>query len=540
MDPSAGHAFYGRKDVLAVLDKRLDAFRNGFRQNIGITGHAHVGKTMLVAEIARRAHCDDMLVVPFSCHEAESFENFSQRWLSEIIFSFYRSLKKPLPDDFRALFRDLRPMLPKTLRQMKLVKKLTLQLRYGQAFQELLGLSGTLCKESGKKILFILDDFERLSELPLNDPFAQLGNEMMMQKETMFVVTSGRIQLSRSIFTERLSLLFGNFEVIQLRTFGFEEVVEMIDKTLTAPAALSGCMRRFLIRLTDGNPYYLRVLLARIKLEIQANGPSVDERVNRAIVSELYQRGGRLNQLMRTKIFGAAQGRSWTTTADLMYAISIGHKKLLKISRFLHIKSNEAKKGLERLAALEMVEKHGALHLVRDPLLRFWLAKVYSRGRFMSERAPQANAYSFAEDVRANMRSFEDADQRELSKRIEELFRKFRNDVVHFDEQRLRCPSFTEVAARPTNGRVFPVFAKNAQTRWLCQILEAPVTEDDIQTFHQDLKRLRSPVHKRLVVGLRGIDLNAKLLAKETKIQYLDLRYLNFLMDVFDQPKVFP
>jgi hypothetical protein len=40
------------------------------------------------------------------------------------------------------------------------------------------------------------------------------------------------------------------------------------------------------------------------------------------------------------------------------------------------------------------------------------------------------------------------------------------------------------------------------------------------------------------MVGLRGIELNAKLLAQEAKIQYLDLKDLNFLLDVYDQPKL--
>jgi hypothetical protein len=45
-------------------------------------------------------------------------------------------------------------------------------------------------------------------------------------------------------------------------------------------------------------------------------------------------------------------------------------------------------------------------------------------------------------------------------------------------------------------------------------------------------------VQKRFMIGLQGIDLNAKLLAQEAKIQYLDLRDLNFLLDLYEKPKV--
>ena len=60
----------------------------------------------------------------------------------------------------------------------------------------------------------------------------------------------------------------------------------------------------------------------------------------------------------------------------------------------------------------------------------------------------------------------------------------------------------------------------------------------DVHAILQDSKRYRGPAPKRFVLGLQGIDLNAKLLAHEAKIQYLDLKALNFLMDLFDEPKI--
>ena len=43
------------------------------------------------------------------------------------------------------------------------------------------------------ELYMIRDDFDRLSELGLSDPFADLGKEMMVQKETMFVVSSSNV-----------------------------------------------------------------------------------------------------------------------------------------------------------------------------------------------------------------------------------------------------------------------------------------------------------------------------------------------------------
>jgi len=130
------------------------------------------------------------------------------------------------------------------------------------------------------------------------------------------------------------------------------------------------------------------------------------------------------------------------------------------------------------------------------------------------------------------------ADVHELPRRVEDLFKRFRNESVAINEKRFNCPHFAEVGSRTTLGRACPVFARNEKVRWFCQIFETEVLEEDVQRFCSDLKRLRGPVQKKLIIGLKGIDLNAKLLAQEAKIQYLDLKSLNVLLDLYDAPKV--
>lgn len=535
-DLAEGSAFFGRQTILALLAKRLEAFQNGFRQNIGIVGRPRIGKSSLLQVFLERAQRGNFITVSFSCQESDSFERFGQRWMSEILLSVHHMLGKPVPTDLQALLRSLKSVVPATLRRMKSVKKLIHRLRYGQAYRELLTVSEVLSKECNKKILFVLDDFDRLADLPLEDPFGALGSEIMIQKDTMYLVSSSYVSRSSAILREKMSLLFGNFEVIELEAFDFEEASNFISQYLPDDTIEAG-VKRFLIRLTDAHPYYLTLLLKPLAVGFSSNDQRARERLTETIVTQLYERESSLYHDFMMRLYRYAQGRPWTAYADVLLAISLGHKKMSQIVPFLRVKTGEVRRMLDRLVHSEVIDRHGSLHVVREPLFRFWLSKVYYRRRFFSERVPRASRQSFAQDVSHAIEEDIAVDQLDLSKRVEELFRKFRNDTIFYGDRRLRCPNFTEVTSRPTNGRMFPVLAKNAHTRWLCQILVHPVTEEDIQQFVHDLKRLRSPVHKRIIVALKGIDLNAKLLAQEAKIQYFDLQQFNFLTDVYDQPK---
>ena len=530
-------AFFGRKELWELFEKRRDAFLKGYRQNIGILGAPLLGKTSLVRAFASKMQSfEQVIAIFFSCRPSDSFQWFSQRWMGELLLGFHRTLGQSPPANLQILIRSLKGVIPKTLKQMRLTKSLTMAHRHDQAYRELLALSGTLAEECRKKILLVLDNFDRLEELGLADCFIALGKEIMVQKETMYVVTTSHLNRGRAIFQEKLSLLFGNFEVIQMMPFRFDEAAQFMSER--APSSTwDDQVKRFLIRLTDGHPYYLACLLDRLA-RFAGDGRLLRAQIAQALEEELYQETGFLGQYFQSRLYRFADSRPWNRYGDVLLAISLGHKKLSQMIRFLHWKGREVKRILEGLLSSEAIEKHGSLFVIPDPLFRFWLAKVYYGRRVFFDSLHDSTRAGFLSCVEQGFEESAREDSLELPKQIEELFRRFRNDVVQLDQRRFVCSHFTEVVSRPNNGRVFPVTAKSDRTRWLCQVLRGQVLEEDVRVFLEDLKRLRGPVQKKLIVGLGGIDLNAKLLAQEAQIQYLDLRSLNLLLDIYDRPKV--
>ncbi len=534
----SGSVFFGRGRILALLEKRLDAFRKGYRQNIGIIGLPYIGKSFLSKTFFEQsASHPEIISIYFICQEFDSFERFSERWMGDLLLGLYRSLYRAEPESFQVLIRSLKKTIPNSISRMKALKSLTAHRRHQEAYRELLALTGEIQKECGKKFLMMIDEFHRLGDLGLNDPFGNLGKEIMVQKETMFVVTSSQPTRSISIFREKLSLLFGNFEVIELGPLDFDEATQFMDHLLTY--SLEQELKRFLVRLTDAHPYYLNQILSRLQW-IGKKDESINSRevITEALVRELYEPTGSLHQHFQSRFYQMAQGRPWPMFADVLLAVALGHKKVSKMSHFLHQKANDLNKVLEKLLLQEVIKKHGSFYQIHDPLFRFWLAKVYFRERFMGERVPSARLEGFRKEGGAGIEASIKEDKREMPKRIVELFLNFKNDVVELNRKKFKCPHFTEILSRPNNGRVFPVFARNGKTKWLCQVLSGCVNEDDVMTFLQDNKRLKEPIQKKMIIGLQGIELNAKLLAQEAKIQYLDLRSLNSLLDLYDKPKI--
>ncbi len=539
--------FFGRKSVLELIAKRTDAFVNGYRQNLAILGVPKVGKTAVICSSIDRFRSLGLVPIFFSCLQDESFDRFCDRWMAQILIGFHFLEGNDERPTFANLLKAVRPRIPNTVRQMKRVKKSVLARKYDQAFRDMMRLTETAQRESGKKIVMVIEDFDRISDLKINNAFSVFGHEMMTQKETLFVVTSSRLKSARAILQNELCLLFGNFETIDLKTFGYDEAVEFIDQQLQG-RQIDPLLKRFLIRLTDAHPFYLKTILGSLRSGFSPENQSGDSRpdslprenVFRILSEELCDERGLLYHYFESRLFLTGNGFSWAYAGDLMAAVASGHQKYSQIVRFLRRPTAEVKKIIQKLTANEMLNKHGSILSIPDSLFRFWLKAVYFYHRFSYALSDGDRRKIFLDHLERQFEAEDAADRSEMPARIVELFREFGNDAVDFGEgRRLILPHFSEVLSKPNNGRVFPVVARSGKTRWMCQIVAQRVGENDVVTFQDDLKRLRCPVQKRIIVGLRGIDLNAKLLAQEAKIKYFDLRQFNFLLDLYGKPKIF-
>lgn len=537
-DPILGPSFFGREEILEVLQKRVQAFLKGYRQNVAFTGPKSIGKSSLVQHFLVNLS-ESSLITIYVEVIPEPFDYFAQKFMGALLTGYLKSEGQEVYWEFDTLINKSKRMVPKTLKKMRQIKKILHREEWDLAFKEILSLTQILQEESGKKILLALDNFDRLENLLLKNPFHEFSNALMLQKDTLYLVTASQIRRAQDIFRDKLSLLFGNFEVLEIKPFDFPACQSFLEKRLPG-FQIPEPIKKFLVELTDGHPYFLEVLTERVCQLLPPNGEAIldDQILASALEMELYQRKGRLHQYFVALLQGSGKGRAFYAALKVLLAVALGCKKLPQISNYLHRKVDEVKKTLGKLLEEELVDKKGSFFTLRFPLFNFWLRLVYYRREFDFVGRHDLSVSAFRKDVIFLIHRRMEEEKKELTKRVEELFRRFQNDVVEVESKKIKCPHFTEVHFKPSNGRVFPVEAKAIGSRWICQVAYKKVTEEDVRSFIQDIQKLRRTVQRKIMITLQGIELNATLLAKEAKILLWRLKNFNELLDLYDRPKV--
>lgn len=538
-EPVSGSAFFGRKDLIDRLGKRFQAFESGYRHNIGLIGHPWAGKSSVLAQFLKSHRSKATIPVLIRIDETDSFQTFSQKWLGSILYSYQRFLELAPAKDYQTLVKQMRRRLPQVLKRMRIARRLADSKQFESSYREHIAMISTLAQESGKRVVLLLDEFDRLAELPLSDPFAQLGKEVMVQKDTMFIVTSSKPDDARHIFREKLSLLFSNFEVIEIGNLNFDEGEHWLTERLGS-AFQDRFLRRVLLRITNAHPYYLDILIKRMEslLATREQKQITKPLIAQAFEEELFSHQGTLYQHFLMQVFQLTRNRFNVVYADVLLSIAMGKKKISQIAKFLGKTSDEIRKILQRLLNDQFVEKAGVFFAVPDSLYRFWLREVYYLKRASFDIDSSESHQTFRKSIEKTFEFFAKEDTKDVSRRIEELFRHFGNEMIELGRKKIKCPRFSDIQFKPTNGRVFPVIAKNQSTKWIFQVVRECAKEDDVRLFLEDMNKLRSPIQKKVIIALRGVELNAKLLAQESKIQLWDLRDLNTLLDLYNQPKL--
>ncbi|MBI4115808.1 MAG: ATP-binding protein [Candidatus Omnitrophica bacterium] len=534
--------FSGREEILARLEQRLEALKKGYRQNVGLVGPRFIGKTFILCEFLHRIRKDPEIIPVYISLTPSDFEGLVERWLGSLLQGFLASQNISFPEEFQLLVKISRTYIPKTLEKMREVKKHTFQKRTAVAFRELLSLTASLREETGKKIVLILDEFQSLGALDLTDPFGLFGKEMMIQKDTFYLATSSEPHRAREIFHERLSLLFGNFEVIEVDPFDSATLHKWMAVRFPE-IQMPDSDFRLLSYLFNNHPFYIDLFLEAARLHSLKKNISVwsREMMLETIQESLFSERGFLNQHFESEIQSLVRlGRHPRPFVKILLAVANGRVKLLQIAAYAGKKGPETKKMLQRLMGEGMVEKRGSFYLLPDPLFRFWLRNVFQlKDRELGPDNIKARAY-FESRLLDEVRKIEEEDRKDLTERVESLFREFRNDIAEINEKKIMCPTFLEIASRPTNGRFFPMLGRAVKGRWVCQVFRDSVTETDVTSFVDELKHFRKKIQRKIMVTLGGIDLNAKLIAQEAKIQIWDLKNLNSLLDLYGKLKIIP
>ena len=529
LDPATGNNFFGRDDILALLKKRADGLRSGYRQNVAIIAPPCYGKTSVIYRFMSTLPFKDTVPVYIEV-KRQGFPAFAEKFITGLLFKYldFTEYKAGHTGELVSLAAD---RMPKTAKAVKAIEALIKTGKNLKAYRALFELPATAYSETGLRPIIILDEFHRISDLGIEDAFAELGKFIMLQKDTMYIVSSSQINQAKNILAEKLSLLFGNFEICELGTFDVQTATRFIRARL-ACGPLPDELVNFLVAFSDGHPFYLDCILLSLRDRASIIAPARnDETLTSMFIDILFDSKGILNQHF-SGVMAQLDGIDRHAAAVLL-AISNGAKKLQLISDASRVRPSELSPLLEKLIDAGRVSRHGRFYLIRDKVFELWLRNVYQIKEYLLDPSYEPKISMFSSEVRGFIKNFVSSAKGDIDELVAGLFASFNGEFMELQGKSFKLPHLDGTEIRPSKigGISYLVLSAEGNT-WELMVARRPVRDSDVMDYLSQCKQRKGAVKRRIVIALAGIGVNAKLIAKEAKCWIWDLKDLNTLLDM--------
>ncbi len=536
-----------RDEIKKRILKRIAAFQDGYRQNLGLLGRSGVGKTTLITELLHKVEDQSSLIPVYVYAPSLDPSNLFEKWSTSLLRGLFTSQSVMPPSGLDSLILAADPIVPKAVEKIRQLRR-TLSRDHHLPTKDLFHLAALIAEETGKKILFILEEVQVLSEILDGDVFGALGKEIMLEKSTLYLFTSSNPVLAQEILRDKLALLFNNFEVLHLDAYSPNEGIQAIRRSLS-DLCLPYWQMRFLLSLTGSHPFYLHQVLQRLSNVLITSTPqsSITEdladqylfKLGRALTLELFGALSPLSVYFEKKLETALTHIKESHLAlRAALAVSEGYYKASEVAMVLDRKVFEVKKILDRLVDLDLISQNGTIYFYHDVMFGSWIQEVY-RKRF-SNGSPMVGGEEkeFETSLIQKYRQFRSWNSSAPEARLETLLKQFHNDRFDLEGKKYRLPPFSEFNRVSLLQGTPLLVARSRDLRWVFQLYDRKIEEKDISSFLIHAKNLNKRIQKKIIIALNGVEANARLLAHELKIQIWEMRDYNKLMRLGRLPEV--
>lgn len=533
--------FVGRDEVLGVLNKRLESLKSGYRQNVALTGQKLCGKTSILQQFLSGMKKDSVIPVYIEVM-AEPFENFLNKFIGTMLFNFLKDYPGEAKDDLAFLIEKTQAFAPKTVGAIKEVFRLAEKGNPQEAYSALFDLTTVIKEETKKSCLIIMDEFHNLSCFNLKNPFGVFGKKIMIQKDTMYIVTSSQVSSIKRILKERLDLLFGNFEIIEIKDFDYSVSKAFLDKSLQG-IEVPDELKDFIIAFTDGRPFYMDIIATRlsgIAAPMQAKLLG-NNHISQALEDLLFDSKGTINQYFHNLLSTFADKPYENDYLDILCSIAEGRYRLSQISTAFKGKKKDMPVKVEKLIEENLISKNGFIYYFNDRVFEFWLKNVYNKKRHSMVSIFQDRSNMFKSQINELVSFFVEDNRKGIYERIEKLLGSFSNEVLKIDERSTKFPRFTGIKTDAPGAeeaqRLIKAFYSPGKA-WVMQCRQQVVDEIAMAGIIDRFKKTTPASKKNILIALSGVEPNAMLIAKENKIWIWNKENLNFILSLYRRFKI--
>jgi len=534
------HNFFGRRSVLEVLNKRVMGLKEGYRQNVALLGDRYIGKTALLHGLISQMEDQDVFFLYLDL-ENRDFDYFAIQFTKSLLYNYLKKQNLPLQEDLKLLCAAAKDRLPRTVFLVQAIELLTGQGKILEAYHMILSLPEVFTQETGKSIVLIFDEFGHLENFNIPEVFAQLGQRIMTQKNCLYIVASSSPQQTQIILSEKLSLLFGNFETILLEPFNFSEAQGLIDHNLDG-VKIGLYLKNFIADFTGGHPLYINLLcqelicLSGVYAQHEIYAPIVTQ----AIENVIFNPWGVISRHFELQINALTIGKSSGATIAVLGALAQGKHKISDLSESLKLKTSQITLRINALQDSNIVERNGNYYHIKDKLFSYWIKYVFQRRLRVIDLEAGRSRKQFKEEINRALNDFGMVARKDLSVRVADLMHKFDNESFVLSGRRYKLSAFGDIKVlklRTGVGNYFDaISAQGEDGGWLVVLKKDPVHDNDLNGILEEIKKLDPRPTRSVIVSLSGLDENAKVRALQEKLWIWDEDQLNSLMHLFDEP----
>ncbi|MBI2655852.1 hypothetical protein HYX06_05530 [Candidatus Woesearchaeota archaeon] len=354
---------FKREYYLDLLDKNTNSFKAGAGKNIALLGSRKSGKTAIIKEHLKNAK--DVVPVYIDLEKISlNPENFSVELIGNVAYNF---LKKPLKEYKKFLLLE---NLLKAENELKsknafsLIKAVENELLKIKPDQKLLVESAfdfaeRLGKDSGRKFIIALDNFENL--LDLNN-FSQIRDILSVIN---FEAENARYIAASSAIRESLASL-KNFECYEIKNLEKKEAIELAESIIGKDNASEEIWA-----LGQGHPL-ITILISKRYNEIKD--------AKKSFLIELLQKNNPIYNYCNDSLnYYYNRARGQTLLKIILKVVANDELRLSEIAKKIYRSAPVTKSIIERLMDVDVIHKKGNKFYFTDNVLRLWI-KLTSMG----------------------------------------------------------------------------------------------------------------------------------------------------------------
>lgn len=534
--------FFGRRPIIDLLKRRVLDLREGYRQNVALLGDRHIGKTSILKRFIFELG-DEGVVDVYVDLENKDFYSFFLKISGGLLYNFCRNKKLPQQHDLKLLLESTRRLIPQTVEEIKRIEGLIAKDKIAEAYRDILSLPEVFSNETGLFCVVILDEFHFLEDFLITNVYQELGKKIMTQKKCLYLVSSSREDLANEILQEKLSLLFGNFEIIHVCGFDLKTSQEFIAQNL-CDLKISSTLKNFIIDFTGGHPFYLNIISQELiqQAAIHKQSEIFIPLLMSSIKNTIFNRWGVLSRHFEIIVDQLCANKGSRALLAILTALVSGQSKLSAIGSNSGINKILLNAKFNRLLELDIVVKNGNFYYLKDKLFKYWIKYVLQKKLHTIDIDARAIRNEFHREMEGLIRNFQVISQKDLSSRIAQLLQCFDNISLTLNGRRYKLPAFNKItslrAASQKDNDMEVIRASAQEGEWFIALKEEGICEADVNVFLTESKRIIKNPQQRIIISLRELDANARLKALQEKMWIWNESELNALLNLYDQPYI--